>query len=136
MGPLAAPVASCASASPSSASARRPFIPSDVPFGTSHCQRRTCSSNAGALPILDPGGSMSQFLEVIEWVDGAGTEIVHRVPDVGSAETKLGAQLVVRDSQAAIFFRSGRGLDVFGPGRHTLTTANLPVLTKLLALPW
>jgi membrane protease subunit (stomatin/prohibitin family) len=79
---------------------------------------------------------MSQFLEVIEWVDGAGTEIVHRVPDAGSAETKLGAQLVVRDSQAAIFFRSGRGLDVFGPGRHTLTTANLPVLTKVLALPW
>lgn len=79
---------------------------------------------------------MSQFLEVIEWVDGAGTEIVHRVPEAGSGETKLGAQLVVRDSQAAIFFRSGRGLDVFGPGRHTLATANLPVLTKLLALPW
>jgi len=79
---------------------------------------------------------MSQLLEVIEWVDGRPDEIVHRVPETGSAETKLGAQLVVRDSQAAIFFRSGRGLDVFGPGRHTLTTANLPVLTKVLALPF
>jgi membrane protease subunit (stomatin/prohibitin family) len=79
---------------------------------------------------------MSQFLEVIEWVDGGATEIVHRVPEAGSGETKLGAQLIVRDNQAAIFFRSGRGLDVFGPGRHTLATANLPVLTKLLALPW
>lgn len=79
---------------------------------------------------------MSQFLEVIEWLDETGTEIVHRVPESGSGETKLGAQLVVRDSQAAIFFKSGRGLDVFGPGRHTLSTLNLPILTKVLALPW
>lgn len=79
---------------------------------------------------------MSQFLEVIEWVDGASDELVHRVPAEGSGETKLGAQLIVRDNQAAVFFRSGRGLDVFGPGRHTLTTLNLPVLTKVLALPW
>lgn len=79
---------------------------------------------------------MSQFLEVIEWLDETGTEIVHRVPEEGSGETKLGAQLVVRDSQAAIFVKSGRGLDVFGPGRHTLTTLNLPILTKVLALPW
>ena len=79
---------------------------------------------------------MSQFLEVIEWLDGSGTEIVHRVPEDGSGETKLGAQLIVRDSQAAIFFKSGRGLDVFGPGRHTLSTANLPILTKVLSLPW
>src|SRR5688572_29476862 len=82
------------------------------------------------------GSGMSQFLEVIEWLDETGTEIVHRVPEGGSGETKLGAQLIVRDSQAAIFFKSGRGLDVFGPGRHTLATYNLPVLTKLLALPW
>ena len=79
---------------------------------------------------------MSQFLEVIEWLDESGTEIVHRVPEDGSGETKLGAQLIVRDSQAAIFFKSGRGLDVFGPGRHTLSTANLPILTKVLSLPW
>ncbi|MEW6270637.1 MAG: SPFH domain-containing protein [Thermodesulfobacteriota bacterium] len=79
---------------------------------------------------------MSQFLEVIEWLDETGTEIVHRVPEAGSGETKLGAQLVVRDSQAAIFFKSGRGLDVFGPGRHTLSTLNLPILTKVLSLPW
>jgi membrane protease subunit (stomatin/prohibitin family) len=79
---------------------------------------------------------MSEFLEVIEWVDGGPAEIVHRVPETGSAETKLGAQLVVRDSQAAVFFRNGRGLDVLGPGRHTLTTANIPILTKVLALPF
>ena len=79
---------------------------------------------------------MSQFMEVIEWLDDGGEEIVHRVPESGSGETKFGAQLIVRDSQAAIFFKNGRGLDVFGPGRHTLSTMNLPVLTKVLSLPW
>jgi len=79
---------------------------------------------------------MSQFLEVIEWVDAGADEIVHREPQEGSGETKFGAQLVVRDSQAAVFFRDGKGLDVLGPGRHSLSTLNLPILTKLLSLPW
>lgn len=79
---------------------------------------------------------MSEFLELIEWFDPTGEYIVHRFPEGGSAEIKLGAQLVVRDSQAAVFFRNGKGLDVFGHGRHTLTTYNLPVLTKVLSLPW
>jgi len=79
---------------------------------------------------------MSQFMEVIEWLDETGEELVHRVPEEGSGETKFGAQLIVRDSQAAIFFRDGKGLDVVGPGRHTLSTLNLPILTKVLSLPW
>ena len=76
------------------------------------------------------------FLEVIEWFDETGQELVHRIPEEGSGEVKLGAQLIVRESQAGVFFYKGRACEAFGPGLHTLTTANIPVLTKLLAIPW
>jgi membrane protease subunit (stomatin/prohibitin family) len=79
---------------------------------------------------------MSQFLEVLEHYDPTENEIAFRYPPEGSAEVKLGAQLIVHQSQEAVFYRDGRALDVFGPGRHTLTTQNLPVLTKLLSLPF
>jgi membrane protease subunit (stomatin/prohibitin family) len=76
------------------------------------------------------------FLEVIEWFDETGKELVRRIPEKGSGEIKFGAQLIVRDSQAAVFFYKGRACDAFGPGRHTLTTANIPILTKILSMPW
>jgi membrane protease subunit (stomatin/prohibitin family) len=78
---------------------------------------------------------MSQFIEVIESLDTTGDTIVSRYPPDGAGEIKLGAQLIVRESQAAIFFRDGRALDTFGPGRHTLSTLNIPLLTKALSLP-
>jgi len=76
------------------------------------------------------------FLEVIEWFDESGKELVHRIPEGGSGEIKWGAQLTVRESQAAVFFYQGKAYDAFGPGRHTLRTANIPLLTKALSLPW
>lgn len=76
------------------------------------------------------------FLEVLEWFDQAGTEVAHRIPEKGSGEFKLGAQVIVRDSQAAVFYSGGVACDALGPGRHTLTTKNVPILTKLLSLPW
>jgi membrane protease subunit (stomatin/prohibitin family) len=76
------------------------------------------------------------FLELIEWFDETGKELVHRIPEQGSGEIKFGAQLIVRESQAGVLFYKGKACDAFGPGRHTLKTANIPVLTKMLALPW
>ncbi len=76
------------------------------------------------------------FLEVLEWFDETGRELVHRIPGKGSGEIKFGAQLTVRDSQAGVFFYQGKAVEAFGPGRHTLKTANIPFLTKIAALPW
>ncbi|HET6419829.1 MAG TPA: SPFH domain-containing protein [Geobacteraceae bacterium] len=79
---------------------------------------------------------MSQFMEVVEFLDPSGKDMVHRVPEAGSGELKYGARCIVRDSQAAVFFKDGKGMDVLGPGRHILSTQNLPILTKVLMLPW
>jgi membrane protease subunit (stomatin/prohibitin family) len=76
------------------------------------------------------------MMEVIEWFDESGTELAHRYPERGSGDIKMGAQLVVRENQAAVFFRDGQALDVFGPGRHTLSTQKLPIVTRVLSLPW
>jgi membrane protease subunit (stomatin/prohibitin family) len=76
------------------------------------------------------------FLEVLEWFDETGQELLHRLPEHGSGEIKYGAQLTVRESQAAVLFYKGRAGDAFGPGRHTLKTANIPIITKILSAPW
>lgn len=70
-----------------------------------------------------------QFIEVIEWIDQTD-EIVHQFPVYDNA-IKMGAKLVVRESQAAVFLNEGQIADVFGPGTHTLSTQNMPVLTAL-----
>jgi membrane protease subunit (stomatin/prohibitin family) len=75
-------------------------------------------------------------LDVIEWIDQQGDEIVHRVPEYGSGEFRLGSQCVVRESQVAVFFRDGKALDMLPPGRHTLSTENIPILTRILSIPF
>jgi membrane protease subunit (stomatin/prohibitin family) len=73
--------------------------------------------------------------QIIEYVDQLGNEMVHRIPEVGSGEFKIGSQLIVRETQSAVFFRDGKAYDVFGPGRHALTTANIPLLTAVITTP-
>ncbi len=76
------------------------------------------------------------ILDLIEYPDARANEIVHRIPEYGSGEFRLGSQCVVRESQRAVFSRDGKALDLLGPGRHTLSTANIPLLTGLLGLPF
>ncbi len=70
--------------------------------------------------------------EMIQLNQEMRDRVVQRIPESGEDNVKLGAQLVVSQGQAAVFYRDGKSLDVFGPGRHTLTTANVPVLTSFL----
>jgi membrane protease subunit (stomatin/prohibitin family) len=72
----------------------------------------------------------SQFIEIIQWLDDTNDSLVYRFP-VYNQEIKMGAQLTVRENQAALFINEGKAADLFGPGRHELTTQNLPILTTL-----
>lgn len=74
-----------------------------------------------------------RLLDVIEWVPADPSAIVGKVPESGQADIRVGAQLIVRETQCAVFFRDGKALDVFGPGRHTLTTANVPILSEFMS---
>jgi excisionase family DNA binding protein len=77
---------------------------------------------------------MPRIIDVVEAPDQGANELVARVPESGSGDFRLGSQVIVRESQRAIFYRDGKSLDTFGPGRHTITTANLPLLSGLLRL--
>ena len=73
-------------------------------------------------------------MSVIQFQDPTGEVMVARVPWEGTAEFVLGSQLIVQDGQIAVFYRDGRPTDAFKPGRYSLDTQNLPVLSKILKL--
>ena len=88
----------------------------------------------------------STFIDVIEWTHddpgaggggagGGADTLVWRFDRQGGA-IRMGAQLIVREGQWAVFVNEGRIADGFGPGRHQLSTRNLPLLTNLLCMPY
>jgi excisionase family DNA binding protein len=76
-----------------------------------------------------------ELLEIIEWTDDSRDTLSWRFPDEDKA-IKNGAQLIVRESQVAQFVYVGEFGDTFKPGKHTLTTDNIPVLTRIKSWPY
>ncbi len=76
---------------------------------------------------------MPRIIDVVEAPNQGANELVVRVPEVGSGDFRLGSQVIVRESQNAVFYRDGKSLDMFGPGRHTITTANLPLISSVMS---
>jgi len=75
---------------------------------------------------------MARVFDVVEYPNEMRDEIVHRIPDTGAGDFRIGSQVIVREAQSAVFFRDGKALDSFKAGRHTITTANIPYLIDLI----
>lgn len=73
---------------------------------------------------------MARIFDIVEYPDEMRDEIVHRFPESGPGNFRIGTQVIVRESQMAVFFRDGNALDTFGPGRHTIVTYNIPLLVE------
>jgi excisionase family DNA binding protein len=75
---------------------------------------------------------MARIIDVIEVPNQQQDEMVRRLPEYGAGDFRFGSQVIVREYQQAVFFRDGKAYDTFGAGRHTITTANLPLLAALI----
>jgi excisionase family DNA binding protein len=75
---------------------------------------------------------MARIIDVIEVANQQQDEMVRRLPEYGAGDFRFGSQVIVREFQQSVFFRDGKAYDTFGPGRHTITTANAPLLTELI----
>jgi membrane protease subunit (stomatin/prohibitin family) len=75
-------------------------------------------------------------MDVIQYQDPTGNTMVSRWPSSGTSAIRFGSQLIVEESQQAVFFRDGKALDTFGPGRHTLQTQNVPILASVFGIPF
>src|SRR5215211_4086383 len=77
---------------------------------------------------------MARIIDVIDHTSVRSDELAYREPQQGSGDWRMGSQVIVGESQAAVFVRSGEALDALSTGRHTLSTANLPILSGLIGL--
>ncbi len=75
---------------------------------------------------------MAKIFDVVDYPNEMRDEIVHRFPETGPGNFRIGTQVIVRESQTAVFFRDGNALDVFGPGRHTIVTYNIPLVVEAI----
>ncbi len=75
---------------------------------------------------------MARIIDVIDHANVQPDELVWREPQGGSGDWRMGSQVIVGEGQAAVFYREGKALDVLGPGRHTLSTGNLPILSSII----
>jgi len=82
--------------------------------------------------IIKKEKNMARIFDVIEYANEMADEIVHRFPEQGIGDYRIGSQVIVRESQSAVFFRDGQALDVFKAGRHTIATANIPKLIDFI----
>jgi len=77
---------------------------------------------------------MPRIIDVVSHDNVMDDELCYREPQGGAGDFRMGSQVIVQESQAAVFVRQGQVLDVLGPGSHTLSTANLPILSGLIGL--
>jgi excisionase family DNA binding protein len=77
---------------------------------------------------------VARIIDVVEIPNQEKDEMVRRLPEYGAGDFRFGSQVIVREFQQAVFFRDGKALDTFDPGRHTITTANLPLLSSLIGM--
>ena len=77
---------------------------------------------------------MPRIIDVVDHVNVGDEEFAYRMPQQGSGDWRMGSQVIVGESQVAVFVRGGQVLDVLRTGRHTLSTANLPLLSGLIGL--
>lgn len=77
----------------------------------------------------------TNILKALEWADSSKDTLVYKYPMDGR-KIVFGSKLTVRESQVAIFLNKGKIADIFTPGTYTLKSANLPILSQLLALPY
>jgi membrane protease subunit (stomatin/prohibitin family) len=78
--------------------------------------------------------TMARIIDVIDHTNVGDDELAYREPQEGSGDWRMGSQVLVGESQAAVFVRGGEALDVLGTGRHTLSTANLPILSGIIGM--
>jgi membrane protease subunit (stomatin/prohibitin family) len=77
---------------------------------------------------------MPRIIDVVSHANVMDDELVYREPQSGDGDFRMGSQVIVQESQAAVFVRQGQALDVLGPGSHTLSTGNIPILAGLVGM--